>query len=120
MDSKRKAAEEASKLIKHGNLIGLGAGSTIAYLIEFITERISEGLQIHVVSSSFATKQLCISRNIPIADISTLSSIDVYFDGCDQFDEELNALKSGGAIHTREKLLASMAEEFIIVGDESK
>ena len=44
----------------------------------------------------------------------------MYFDGCDQFDKDLNALKSGGGIHTMEKLFASMAKEFILVGDDSK
>jgi ribose 5-phosphate isomerase A len=46
--------------------------------------------------------------------------MDIYLDGCDQFDQNLNALKSGGGIHSMEKLLAAMAEEFILVGDESK
>ena len=55
-----------------------------------------------------------------MAAASSLSSIDIYFDGCDQFDKQLNALKSGGGIHTREKLLASMAKQFLLVGDEAK
>ncbi|WP_415161751.1 ribose-5-phosphate isomerase A [Parafilimonas sp.] len=53
-------------------------------------------------------------------DISTVSALDIYFDGCDQFDRNLNALKSGSGIHTTEKLLASMASQFVLVGDESK
>ena len=46
--------------------------------------------------------------------------VDLYFDGCDQFDRRLSALKSGGGVHTTEKVLASMADEFIIVGDYAK
>ena len=46
--------------------------------------------------------------------------IDIYFDGCDQLDRQLNALKSGGGIHTQEKLLANMAKQFVLIGDEAK
>ena len=52
--------------------------------------------------------------------MAQLKQIDIYFDGCDQFDNQLNALKSGGGIHTQEKLLASMAKQFVLVGDETK
>ena len=55
-----------------------------------------------------------------VQPIAAFKSIDIYFDGCDQLDSELNALKIGGGIHTQEKLLASMANEFILIGDESK
>jgi ribose 5-phosphate isomerase A len=49
-----------------------------------------------------------------------LDNVDVAFDGCDQVDEKLNALKSGGGIHTKEKLIASMAKEYILLVDEAK
>ena len=49
-----------------------------------------------------------------------VNSIDIYFDGCDQFDAQLNALKCGGGIHTSEKIMASLAKAFILIGDVSK
>ena len=52
--------------------------------------------------------------------LSAVKHLDIYFDGCDQFDKQLNALKSGGGIHTTEKILASMAAEFILMGDDTK
>ena len=48
------------------------------------------------------------------------AQLDLYFDGCDQFDRRLSALKSGGGVHTSEKVLAAMADEFILVGDAAK
>jgi ribose 5-phosphate isomerase A len=55
-----------------------------------------------------------------VNDISHTDILDIYFDGCDQIDGRLNALKSGSGIHTMEKLLASMAKKFVIIGDDSK
>lgn len=52
--------------------------------------------------------------------MSDLKAVDIYFDGCDQFDRELNALKSGSGIHTIEKILAGMAAEFVLIGDSEK
>ena len=120
MDLKKAAAEAAVNLIHDNSIIGFGAGSTIAYAIEILQQKIAAGLSVKVVTSSFSTKLLCIERNIPVEDHGTIKEIDLYFDGCDQFDKDLNALKSGGAIHTKEKILASMAREFIIIGDDSK
>jgi ribose 5-phosphate isomerase A len=120
MDLKRKAAEEAVRLIEENTIIGLGAGSTVAYVIDLLDKRIKDGLKVEVVTSSFSTKLHCLNKNITVKDHSTIGAIHLYLDGCDQFDRDLNALKSGGAVHTQEKLLASMANEFIILGDQSK
>jgi ribose 5-phosphate isomerase A len=120
MDLKRKAAEEAVRLIRENTIIGLGAGSTVAYVIDLLDKRIKDGLKVEVITSSFSTKLHCLNKNIPVRDHSTIEEISLYFDGCDQFDRDLNALKSGGAVHTQEKVLASMANEFIILGDDSK
>jgi ribose 5-phosphate isomerase A len=61
-----------------------------------------------------------LKNKFAVQSIDAFENIDIYFNGCDQFDNELNALKSGGGIHTQEKLLASMANEFVLIGDESK
>jgi ribose 5-phosphate isomerase A len=120
MDFKQQAASTATTFIKDGQIIGLGAGVTIVYMVDFLFERIQQGLKISVLTSSSATKKILLEKNIPVLDTATVSSVDMYFDGCDQFDKNLDALKSGGGIHTQEKLLASMAKEFILVGDDSK
>ena len=114
---KRKCAKEALKYIKDNMTVGLGGGSTIGYLISYIKEA---GLNIRVVTPSFQTASLCIENGLQVLPTWSISSLDIAFDGCDEVDEELNALKSGGGIHTKEKIIASMAKEYILLVDESK
>ena len=120
MNFKREAAAKAITLVNENDIVGLGAGSTMAYAVEFLKKRIADGLSIKLVTSSFTTRQLLLKENLPVFSTDQLKEIDIYFDGCDQFDKQLNALKSGGGIHTQEKLLASMAKQFVLVGDETK
>lgn len=120
MNLKKEAAVKAITLIRDNSTVGLGAGSTIAYLVEFLEKELDNGLQVKFVTSSFSTNQLLLKNNFPVLQTASLSKIDIYFDGCDQLDKELNALKSGGGIHTQEKLLASMADHFVLIGDEAK
>lgn len=120
MDLKKEAAAKAITLIREKTIVGLGAGSTIAYLVEFLRNEIENGLEVKFVTSSFSTNELLLKNKFTVLQTASLSKIDIYFDGCDQLDEELNALKSGGGIHTQEKLLASMADEFVLIGDETK
>ncbi|MCD2501139.1 ribose 5-phosphate isomerase A [Clostridium sp. NSJ-145] len=114
---KRRCAKEALKYIKDNMTIGLGGGSTIGYLISYIKE---SGLNVKVVTPSFKTASLCIENSIQVLPTWSISSVDIAFDGCDEVDEELNALKSGGGIHTKEKIIASMAKEYVLLVDESK
>lgn len=120
MNFKQEAAAKAITFIKDDSIVGLGAGSTIAYIVDYLKTKINAGLSIQLVSSSFTTRQLLLKENLTVLPIEFCKEIDIYFDGCDQFDKQLNALKSGGGIHTQEKLLASMAGQFILVGDASK
>lgn len=117
---KQAAAKEAVTLITSGSVIGFGAGSTIAHMIHYLQEDKVLAQSITAVTSSFNTHLLLQEYGFKIMEIGACSGLDIYFDGCDQFDHQLNALKSGGGIHTREKLLAAMATRFIIVGDGSK
>jgi ribose 5-phosphate isomerase A len=119
-DYKAEAAKAALQLIKPGQIIGLGAGSTIAHLVEMVGKDDALKASIVFTSSSFKTTSLLHDRGLRVISPALLKHIDIYFDGCDQFDAELNALKSGGGIHATEKILASMAKEFILIGDEGK
>lgn len=116
-DLKKLCAREALKYIKADSIIGLGGGSTIAHLINFIKE---SGLKVKVVTPSEKTKRLCLEKGLEVLYTSFVDKVDVAFDGCDEVDHQLNALKSGGGIHTMEKLIASMAEEYVLLVDESK
>lgn len=120
-DYKLIAAEACLQFLKPGQTIGLGAGTSISHLIGFISHQPELSESLVFVSSSFKTRNLLQEKRLKVQSSSMIQPpIAIYFDGCDQFDEELNALKSGGGIHTSEKILASMAEEFILVGDDSK
>ena len=119
-DYKEQAAREAVQLIQPGSIIGLGAGSTMAHLINAIQSAPGLAQSITVASSSFTTRQILLQYGFNVKESGWLSRLDFYFDGCDQFDWRLTALKSGGGVHTAEKVLAAMADQFILVGDASK
>lgn len=114
---KKRCAKEAAKMINDGMIVGLGGGSTVGFLIEEIK---NSGKQVHAVTPSMNTEELCRKNGIPLLSLSQTEKIDVAFDGCDEVDRELNALKSCGGIHTREKLVADMAEKYFLLADEEK
>ena len=120
MDFKKEAARIASTIVEDNTSVGLGDGSTVRLLAEYLIERINEGLEIRLYTSSLQTLEFLQRRDVSVNDISGTDTLDIYFDGCDQIDGNLNALKSGSGIHTMEKLLASMAKKFVIIGDDSK
>jgi ribose 5-phosphate isomerase A len=117
---KMQSAEKALQFIKPGLCIGLGDGTTVRYLTELIVADKELALSITFTTSSVKTASQLKSLGIKVQPLSDLSKVDIYFDGCDQFDRELNALKSGSGIHTLEKILANMAAEFILMGDADK
>jgi ribose 5-phosphate isomerase A len=120
MDAKKEAARVASELVNQNESVGLGDGSTVRLLAEYLIARMNAGLEIRLFTSSLQTLDFLQKAGIFVNDISHTDALDIYFDGCDQIDEHLNALKSGSGIHTMEKLLASMARKFVIMGDSSK
>ncbi|TGA98730.1 ribose 5-phosphate isomerase A [Sporolactobacillus shoreae] len=115
---KQDCAREALKIIPQHSIVGLGGGSTISYLIDFIKE--NKSLDLKIVTPSKKTKLLCLAGGLNVLYTETVDHVDLAFDGCDQVDEQLHALKSGGGIHTKEKLIASMADDYILLVDESK
>lgn len=115
-----EAAREALTLIRPGQTVGFGAGSTMAYLIGLVGEDYGLTGSLKLLSSSFATRFLMRERGFVVGEAGSTVRLDLYFDGCDQFDRRLSALKSGGGIHTSEKVMAAMADEFILVGDAGK
>lgn len=114
---KQKCAREALKLIKNNTIIGLGGGSTISYLVSFIKEG---NLNVKIVTPSFNTEKLCIENGLDVLPLWSVDFVDIAFDGCDEVDLDLNALKSGGEIHTKERIIASMAKDYVLLVDESK
>jgi len=117
---KRLAAKEAVKLIGSDCIIGLGTGSTAAYAVWELGEAVKNGLKIRAVPTSDATARLAESLNIPLVDINTVDSIDVTIDGADEFNSDLVLIKGGGGALLREKIVASMTREEIIITDSTK
>ncbi|MDB5155769.1 MAG: rpiA [Mucilaginibacter sp.] len=119
-DYKMEAAKAAIQFIKPGQTIGVGAGSTIANLLALLAADKKLAATLSFATSSFKTAKLITDHGFTLQSSAHVKSIDVYFDGCDQFDVQLNALKCGGGIHTSEKIMASLAKEFVLLGDVSK
>lgn len=114
---KRGCAKEASKLVPNQGIIGLGGGETIGYLAEYIKE---QDKKVEIVTPSAQTENICHSLGLQVLDLTKISQVQIAFDGCDQVDYDLNAYKSGGGIHTLEKIIAKMSKEYVLLVDESK
>lgn len=117
---KKESAKRALDYINDGMIVGLGAGGSVAYLADYLSEKAKCGFNVKIVTPSRSTKLLCHEKGLNVIDTSLINSIDVAFDGCDEVDSKLNALKSGGGVHTKEKLIGTMAKDYILLVDESK
>lgn len=115
---KRVAAEEAAKLVSDGMAVGLGTGSTVAFLLPAIAERKLDGLR--CVATSVATEDQAKGLGIPVEDFDSLDRLDVAIDGADQIAPDRWLVKGGGGAHTREKIVAATAERFVVIADSSK
>jgi ribose 5-phosphate isomerase A len=118
---KENAALEAVKHVKDGFIVGLGSGSTAAYVIEEIGNRIrNEGLRVLGVPTSYQAFLLAVKHKIPITTLEEHPALDLAIDGADQIDEELNLIKGMGGALAREKIVAFASKKLVIVADESK
>lgn len=119
-EEKQIAANESVKLVEDGMIVGLGSGSTAAYMIKRLGERVIEGLQIKGVASSEQTKELAIAQGITIISLDEAPIIDINIDGADEFDPYLQLIKGGGGALLREKIIASNSKKNIIIVDSGK
>jgi ribose 5-phosphate isomerase A len=119
-EAKRRAAEYAIELVKEGQIIGLGTGSTAKFAIEGIGRRVSQGLSIKAVPTSLATERMARDAGITLAGLNEVDSIDITLDGADEVDDDFNMIKGGGGALTREKLVALASKTRVILIDESK
>jgi ribose 5-phosphate isomerase A len=118
---KKPAAQTAAKSIPKHSRIGLGTGSTIQYAIEQMGRRIhEEDLEISAVTTSFQEQLLAREYGIVTLDSMNVSSLNVTIDGADEVDPNDNLIKGLGAALTKEKIVTTMAERYIIIVDETK
>lgn len=119
---KQEVGRAAANRVKSDSVVGLGSGSTAAYAIEYIGDRLAKGEIKNVVGvpTSFQSEVLAKKFNIPLVTLDAIEHIDVAIDGADEVDPDKNLIKGGGAAHTREKVVDKLANEFIVVVDEGK
>jgi len=119
---KKIVAEAAIKEVESGMILGLGSGSTAALMIKSLANEIHLGKlkNIRGVATSFQSEVLALELDIPLIDLASVSQIDLAIDGADEVDPNFQLIKGGGACHVREKLVASKANQLLIVVDETK
>ncbi|MGL4767945.1 MAG: ribose-5-phosphate isomerase RpiA [Formosimonas sp.] len=115
---KRMVAQKAIEYVPHGAIIGVGTGSTADLFIDELAH-IKQHIQ-GAIASSERSKARLEAHGIRVFDVNEVESVPVYIDGADEIDPQGNMLKGGGAAHTREKICASIAEQFICICDASK
>lgn len=120
IDSKAAAGKAAAELIQDGMLVGLGTGSTAFHFIDHLIARCQQGLRIQAIATSNRSLEQAKAGNIPILDHNAITSLDVTVDGADEIDPQKRMTKGGGGALLREKIIASMSREMIVVIDESK
>lgn len=118
--AKEAAGRRAAELVKDGMVVGLGTGSTAAYAIRTLGERIARGLKITAVSSSIASEVLARELSIPIRTFADVQTLDMTIDGADEVDPKLRLIKGGGGALVREKLVAAASSEMVVVVDNRK
>lgn len=117
---KKNIGYKAADLIENNMLVGLGTGSTAFYFIERLIQRFHQGLKIKVAASSKQSFAQAKQGGLPLLDIDTLSSIDLTVDGADQVDSQKRMIKGAGGAHVREKIMASMSKNMLVIIDEGK
>ncbi len=114
---KRAAAEAAAELVSDGARVGLGTGSTVAFLLPALAAR---GLSLRCVATSVATEEQARALGLAVEPFDALDRLDIAIDGADQIAPDRWVVKGGGGAHTREKIVAAAAERFVVIADASK
>lgn len=117
---KQLAAEASIDLVEDGMTLGLGTGSTAAFAVRKLGERVRAGLRVRGVPTSEATRALAEAEGIPLATFAEANGLDLTLDGADEFDPALNLIKGGGGALFREKIVAAASKRLVIFADSSK
>jgi ribose 5-phosphate isomerase A len=117
---KEAAGRAAAKLVRDGDIVGLGTGSTAYFAVLALGERVKSGLKIIGIPTSAHTSDLARSVGIPLTTLDEHPEIDITIDGADEVDPRLNLIKGGGGALTREKVIAFASKKMVVVADSSK
>jgi ribose 5-phosphate isomerase A len=115
------AAKRAVGFVESGMKVGLGTGSTAAWMVRCLGERIrEEGLKIVGVPTSSRTAELARKVGISVVSLDDAKWLDLTIDGADEFDKALNLIKGGGAALLQEKIVATASDQMIVIADAAK
>lgn len=112
------AARAAVRRVRPGMRVALGTGSTAAFAVRALAEKV--GPSITAVASSSATEHLAESLGIPVGPLRPDDAFDLMIDGADEVTPRLDLTKGGGGALFREKFLARLAKELVIIVDHTK
>jgi ribose 5-phosphate isomerase A len=114
---KQIAAEAAAELVESGMTVGLGTGTTVAFLLPALARR---SLDILCAATSPRTEHAARELGLKIEDVASIDRFDIAIDGADQIAPDGWLVKGGGGAHTREKVIAGAADRFVVIADSTK
>jgi ribose 5-phosphate isomerase A len=112
---KRAAAEAAAALVQDGMRVGLGTGSTVAFLLPALA-----GRDVRCVATSVATEVAARGLGLAVEPFEALDALDIAIDGADEVTPDGWLIKGGGGAHVREKVVAAAAARFVVIADAAK
>ncbi len=118
--SKRAAGHAAAELVRDGQRLGLGTGSTVEFVLQRLAERCAEGLDVAGVPTSEQTARRARELGIPLLELAEVDRLDLAIDGADEVDPAGNLIKGGGGALTREKIVAAAADRLVVVASPEK
>ncbi|SMD00427.1 ribose-5-phosphate isomerase RpiA [Primorskyibacter flagellatus] len=119
--AKNAAARRAADFVKDGMRVGLGTGSTAAWLVKCLGERVRDnGLKFRGVPTSTRTAELAREVGIEVITLDEAGWLDVTIDGADEFDGDFNLIKGGGGALLQEKIVATASDKMVVITDPAK
>ncbi len=119
-EEKEAAGRAAAKLVRDGDVVGLGTGSTAYFAVIALGERVKAGLKIIGIPTSIQTGDMARGVGIPLTTLDDNPEIDITIDGADEVDPQLRLIKGGGGALLREKVVASASKKMVVVADSGK
>ncbi|PTE16075.1 ribose-5-phosphate isomerase RpiA [Pseudogemmobacter blasticus] len=120
-NAKFVAARRAVDFVEDGMKLGLGTGSTAAWMVRSLAERVrDEGLRVTCVATSRRTAELAVGLGLDVRTLDEVKWLDLTIDGADEFDTHLNLIKGGGAALLQEKIVATASDQMIVIADAAK
>jgi ribose 5-phosphate isomerase A len=119
-NEKELTGRAAAEMVRDGDIVGLGTGSTAYFTVIALGERVKAGLKIIGIPTSVKTDELARSIGIPLTTLDEHPEIDITIDGADEIDPQLRMIKGGGGALLREKVVAFASKKMVVVVDSAK